>query len=293
MNDKKKPGRPRRFPCKLSSTRAGIQQQPIREENHIELSYDSPLILRRLFALFKSMAVKELRMDFEKNDIHITTVDHFKKTYIRTVIHGSKVNHYYCKEDTTIFITPKNIENVMRILDKSYTSVDFILPAGNTRNVLIIIFKNVIGIDEVREIQLNKSSQFVETISYSTDNYPIKFTLPGSYFKKIIKDINSLTDIFTINKIGNASMTITYQSKDRTILSKHIVNATPELKMTSLIADDDIFAASINVDYIQPLGNALLSDNISIAADTKKNMIFILSVDNDTMSIFISAEIVR
>jgi hypothetical protein len=239
------------------------------------------------------MAVKEICMEFKSNVIDIITTDHLKKSHIKVTIKCDKINHYYCKEPIKSYLNPKNMEKIIQVLDKNYMSIAFVLKTITNRSILNIIFKNDIKIDEYREIDLIQASNNCNDISFSTDNYPIKFVLPGKYFKKIISDISSFSDTLTINKIGSTALTFSYTSKDKTIKSKHIVQSPESIKLISLVSDDDIFSSSIQIDYIKPLSSSLISDYVTISADNHKNMIFRVDVDNKTIEILVNTSTVN
>lgn len=293
LTKKKKPGRPRKKPLKKPLKRNGINTSPLNTDNCIEMIYDMPSVFKRIFTLFKSMAVKEICLEFKEKTIDILTTDHLKKSHIKVIINCEKINHYYCKEPIKSYLNPKNMEKIIQVLDKNYMSIAFVLNTITNRSILNIIFKNEIKIDEYREIDLIQSSNNVFDISFNTDNYPIKFDLPGKYFKKFINDISSFSDTLTINKIGSTPLTFSYTSKDKTVKSKHIVQSPESIKLISLVSDDDIFSSSVQIDYIKPLSSSLLSDYVSIAADTHKNMIFKVGVDNNTVEILVNTNTVK
>lgn len=290
---KKKPGRPRKKPLKKPLKRNGISGSPLNIENCVEMIYDMPSVFKRIFTLFKSMAVKEICMEFKEHTIDILTTDHLKKSHIKVVIKCDKINHYYCKEPIKSYLNPKNMEKIIQVLDKNYMSIAFVLKSITNRSVLNIIFKNDIKIDEFREIDLIQASNTIFDISFDSINYPIKFVLPSKYFKKFINDIGSFSDTLTIDKIGCSSLTFSYTSKDKTVKSKHIVQSPESIELVSLVSDDDIFSSSIQIDYIKPLSSSLLSDYVSIAADTHKNMIFKVDVDNKTIEILVNTNTIK
>jgi len=290
---KKKPGRPRKKPLKIPLKRNGISENPLNKENCVEMIYDMPSVFKRIFTLFKSMAVKEICMEFKEKTIDILTTDHLKKSHIKVVIKCDMINHYYCKEPIKSYLNPKNMEKIIQVLDKNYMSIAFVLKTITNRSILNIIFKNDIKIDEYREIDLIQASNTAYNVSFDSANYPIKFVLPGKYFKKFINDISSFSDTLTINKIGSSSLTFSYTSKDKTVKSKHIVQSPESIKLVSLVSDDDIFSSSVQIDYIKPLSSSLLSDFVSISADTHKNMIFQVDVDNKTIEILVNTNTIK
>jgi hypothetical protein len=290
---KKKPGRPRKKPLKPTLKRTGISDTPINNNNCVEMVYDMPFIFKKVFGLLRSMAVKNVCMEFNKECVNIITTDHLEKSHIKIAIHGDKVNHYYCAEPIKSYLNPKNLDKIIQVLDKNYLSVAIILKTVTNRSILSIIYKNELEIDEYREIELIRPNNSITDISFSFDDYPIKFVLPGKFFKKLIGDIGSFSDIFTINKVGTGPLTFLYTSKDNKIKSRHIVKSPESIKLVALVGKDDIFSSSIHIEYLKPLSSSLLSDHMLIAADTYRNMIFHVAVDNGAIEVYVNTTTVR
>jgi hypothetical protein len=289
---KKKPGRPRKKPLKPSLKCNGISDTPLSTNNHMEMIYGSPIVFKRLFCLFKVMAVKNICIRFDEKSISIITTDHLKKSNVNAVIDCSKINHYYCKEATQCFLNPNTIENVIQILDKKYISIAFILKEISYTSLLNIVYRNDMKIDEYREIELVQPA-VMTPVSFDTLSYPIRFTLPCKYFKKLVTDIGLFSNTLTITKVGVTPLTFTYTSKDKTVKSKHVVHCPENISLVANVADDDIFSASVQIDYIKPLSGALLSESVSIFADSNKNMIFNAVIDDGSVTLMISTCILR
>lgn len=291
--NKKRPGRPRKKPVKKPMKRNGIAGAPLNDDNCVEMIYDAPAVFKRIFALLKSMAVKEICMCFGGESIDILTTDHLKKSNIKVVVRCDKINHYFCREPVRIHLNPKNMEKIIQVLDKNYMSIAFVLKTLTCRSVMSIIFKNDIKIDEYREIDLIQSSNTVYAAAFDDDTYPIKFRLPSKYFKKFVNDIGMFSDTLTITKIGATPLTFSYVSKDKTVKARHIVQSSEAIGLVALVADDDIFSSSVQIDYIKPLSGALISDAVLISADSHRNMIFKIAVDQETIQILVSTSTVK
>ena len=279
---RRRPGRPRKTPVKKQLKRSGISNAPINVENCMEMVYDTPVMFKRIFTLFKAMAVQHICIEFREKTVNILTPDHLKKSYAKINVNCENLNHYYCMEPINSYINPKNLEKIIKVIDNDYTSMTFLLKTISNRSSLHIIFKNSMHIDEYREIELIKPSDNIYDVSFDDLKYPVKFTLPSKYFKKIITDISTFSDSFTITKVGLSPLAITYISKDKTVCARHIVQDSKAISLLANITEDDIFSSSVNIDYIKPLSNSLLSDFISISADNRNNMIFKLAVDRNS-----------
>lgn len=290
---KKRPGRPRTKPLKKTLKREGIFDKPNAEENCVEMVYDMPNILKKIFALFKAMAVKEIKLEFTKKFINIITIDHLRRSRIKVVIDCTKINRYYCAEPIEGYLNPTNMEKIIQVLNKDYITIAFVLKTSTNRSVLNVIYKNDMKIDEYREIDLIQPSVPKYDTTFDDTNYPIKFVLPGKYFKKLISDASVFSNKLTINKVGENPLMFSYLSADKKVKSRYVVKDKEKIKLKSSIGRDDIFSSSIIVDYIKPFSNSLLSSDISISADTHKDIIFKASIDNGTVSVFIGTDTVN
>jgi len=290
---KKKPGRPRKFPVKSSVKKTGISNVPLNAENCIEFVYDSPITLKKVFNLFKSMYITELCIEFKKETLEMTSIDHLKKSFIKVIIHCAHTSFYFCGEIVKIYVNPNNIEKIIQVLDKNYTSIAFVLKTVSSRSILNIIYKNDVEIDEFREIDLIKPNSGFIIPSFSDDGYPIKFTLPCKYFKKLVSDISVFADILTIEKIGNSPLMFIHTSNDKSVKTRHIVQSENSISLTSTLTEEEIFSSSVHIEYIKPLSSSLLSDNIKISADNNKNIIFRSEIDKKTIEVLVNTAIIR
>ena len=290
---KKKPGRPRKFPIKNSIKKTGISTTPLNSENVVEFVYDTPITLKKVFTLFKSMYITELCIEFKKETLEMTTVDHLKKSFIKVIIHGKCTNFYYCGEVIKIYVNPNNIEKIIQVLDKNYTSIAFVLKSTSSRSILNIIYKNDVEIDEFREIDLIKPNSGFIIPSFSDEGYPIKFTLPCKYFKKLVSDTGVFADILTIEKIGKHPLMFIHTSNDKSVKTRHIVQSDKSINLVSTLSDEEIFSSSVHIEYIKPLSSSILSENISISADNNKNIIFKSDIDKKTIEVLVNTSIIR
>lgn len=293
-NVRKRPGRPRKKPIKKPMVRKGISVTPLNSTNCIELIYDDPLTFKKICNLFKSSKSKTIMFKFVKDCLQIYAMDHGEKSNIQTMIHGEKVNHYYCNEELTLYIKPDNLWNVMSVLDKNYNSMAIIIESSTKRSKVTMVYKNSIGIDEVRVIdQIRPTNKISTEISFDVSEYPISFELPSKYFKKLMNDYTgSGSNVWTIEKVGNSNLSFAHTNYDNTVKGRHIIKEESKIKLVSKVAEGDIFSSSIYVDYVKPFSNSLLSEYIQIHADSKKNIIFKLDIDNKTIQVKINTKTV-
>lgn len=288
---KRSVGRPRLLQKVDPLPKLGIVENPQSNDNLIELSYDNVNIFKKIFSLLKLMNVKEINMQFHSNYTKIYGIDHLEKNLINIKIEATKLNHYYCEQPINITLDPKNLDKITQKIDKNYDLFSIILKKNSYRNNLIIILNNkMLSIDESHIINLIENDTdlnqlYNRTVDYNL--YPLKFELPGKYFKKLINDIAIFSDLFTIEKVNNNPLRFIYKNINNTIKGYNICKDHSKLKLESSLTTDDIFSVSIRIDYIKALSNSLLSETVKIYADKENDIIFNLLIDNGVFEIII------
>ena len=290
--EKKKPGRPRKTPLKKALKRNGISLTPLKTSNVMEFIYDIPINFKKIFQLFISLAARHICMEFREKTIDIIACCHLKKTWVKITIDCAKVNHYYCAKPTKVFLNPGTTEKIIKNLNREYTTISWILNRDTDRSSIDIIFKNLIEIDEHRVVNLIQSPDYSCDIKFSDEKYPIKFSLTGKYFKQLIAVSKTFSNQITIKKTGNSPLIFTYSSRDKSATHSHIVRNEKNINLVSTLEDDDIFSASVNIDYIEPLSKSIITNAVKISADNFKDVLFETHLDNKTISIFMSTKIV-
>jgi hypothetical protein len=294
VKKKKRPGRPRKNPIREPKPRNGIVSQPTDASNFMEFLYDKPIIFKKLWQYFKLMAVDKIQIIFRKDEIIMWGEDHHKKSKMRVRIDATKINHYYCKDELDIGMNCRNPELVMTKIDKTYSSLLFLSKVGYVQKDLRAILKNDIEIDESHKIELIGEYQKIEgEHMFLDEDYPIKFELPGRYFKKMISDIRAFSDQITLRQDSyDESLIFEYTTQDKKINSENIVRNNKMIKFTSTIQEEDTFRTSFKIDYVKPISSALLSENITIYAHEQKPLMFIVRMDNDTIELRILTKII-
>lgn len=288
---KRSVGRPRLIQKIDPLPKLGIVNEPQSQDNLIELSYDNVSIFKKLFSLLRLMNVKEINIQFNSNYTKIYGIDHLEKNLINIKIEATKLNHYYCEHPINITLDPKNLDKITQKIDKNYNLFSMILKKNSYRNNLIIILNNkILSIDESHIINLiendgDLNQLYNKSVDYNL--YPLKFELPGKYFKKLINDISIFSELFTIEKINKNPLQFIYKNINNTIKGYNICKDNSKIKLESTLTEDDIFSVSIRIDYIKALSNSLLSEKVKIYADKENDLIFNLLIDNGVFEILI------
>ena len=290
---KNKPGRPRKTPARIPVPRNGIADKPNRDTNVMELIYDNPDAFKRIFGMYKSMAVASIRITFEERRIVFRCVDHYGKSNIQVVIDASKINHYYCEDVFTITLAQKNMERLVRILDKSYITISFVSTIADQHTILNMVYKNDLKIDETYEIDLVDGNGVDEEPDINDTGYQVKFTFPGKFFKKMVNDIGAFTDVLTFDKTCTGPLTYSWLNRDKTLKATHVAKDPTTIKLESNMNTGDIFGTTIVIDYIEKFAGSSLSDFITISADTDKDIIFQSVMDKGVVHVKVKTSTVN
>jgi hypothetical protein len=292
---KRSVGRPRLIQRIDPLPKLGILNNPSNEDNLVELSYDNVSIFKKIFNLLKTMNVKEINIQFNNNYTKIFGIDHLEKNLINIKIDSNKLNHYYCEHPINITLDPKNLDKITQKIDKHYSLFSIILKKKSYRNNIIIILNNkILSIDESHIINLIETNVDYDTFndkSVDYNLYPLKFELTGKYFKKLINDVSTFSEIFTIEKVNDNPLQFIYKNINNTIKGFNICKDSSKIKLQSSLSENDIFSVSVRIDYIKALSNSLLSEKIKIYADSENDLVFNLLIDNGSFEIIIYTSI--
>lgn len=292
MDGRKKPGRPRKYPVKKNVTRNGLCNIALNNTNKIEVVYDSISSFKSIFLLFKSMAVKDLCMEFTSDTLQIYASDHLNKSNVRVVIDCTKINHYFCEEPHKIYLEPTSVERIIQTLDKMHNSINISVKSADRNNTITFVFKNDLKIDECHEVSTIHIEDIIQT-DFTTESYPIKFSIPSKYFKKFINDASCFSDSINITKIGIEPLVFGYSSRDKIVKSRRVVTSGHTIDLVSTIGAEDIFSVCILLEYVKPISTILLSEKINICADTHRNLILSMKSDDGAMSVEVAVGIVN
>jgi hypothetical protein len=294
-NSKRGPGRPCKVPKKNPIPRAGISKQPTGGiDHHIEMIYDKPLILKRIFQFYKQLATIKVQIIFRPTEIIFYSVDHHEKskTYIR--IDANKINHYYCRSELDIGVSSKDVELILNTVDKEYGSIIMISNVQTTQKNITIVLENDICADEIHTVDLiGQYDRCVNESEFLDENYMISFRFPGHFFKKTINDIKTFTDQMSITQEDkNKPLMFEFLTKNKKIHTHHKFKNSSKIGLVSHLQPNDSFRIDIKLDYIKPISSAQISDEICILVDENKKFMTISFIDEDMIEIKTLTEII-
>lgn len=293
-NTKKGPGRPRKTPKKEPIPRKGISKVATNIDDCVELVYDQPVIFKKIFQFFKSIAANQIQILFRKTDIIMYAVDHHAKSKIRIRVDASKLNHYYCSDTLDIGVSTKEMEQLFNKIDRDYLNVIIVSSIHTMQRNISIVFENTMDIDEIHTIELISNYSKMENESAFIDmNYMISFQFPSKFFKKTVTDIKSIAPQLSIIQTDpESSVMFGYLTENKRIQSKHVIKNKDKVKLVSKLTGDNTFRVDVRIEYIKPISSAQIADFISILVDENKALMTESFIDGKTIEIKTLTEIV-
>ncbi len=291
---KRGPGRPCKAPKKDPIPRKGIVKAPLHPDDHIEFIYDKPLLLRKIFQLFKQLAVAQIQIIFRQNEILFYSQDHHKKTDCRVKIDTRKINLYYCKSELEVGVSAKDIECILNTVNKEYSSIIITSNVNNTQKNIIINLENSLQADEIHTIELVGSYKHMENEREFIDgDYAIELKFPWSTFKKTICDIKTMTSQMSITQMDrNKPLSFEFLKSNKKVSTKHVYKNSSTIELKSKVKEDTGFRVDIKVDYLKPIASSQITDHIIILVDENKKIMTCSYLDNHTIEIRTLTEII-
>lgn len=286
---KRGPGRPKKVVEKKVIPREGIVDSPrVMEINPnlqhiIEAYYDQPMVVKKIFNLFKTESSTDIIISFRKDRIVFMAEDFKKKSYILSEILGSEINRYYIEEPFKVGLKPADTQKAMNTINKDYASIMIWSNQLEKGDKLHFSLHND-KYDDVtdHEVNLHKPVEFKDNIDDLLSReakYPIKFEMDARYFKKKIVDACALADEMTIEKDGDMPLTLTYPYTTKAGRARNPFRSSKKIKLQTTVGPEDRFRTSFYLNYVKPLAGALISDYIQISAHKSERLIFTAHLD--------------
>jgi hypothetical protein len=296
VNIKKKPGpgRPRKKPLRPAAPRNGISATAKKDDNCMEFVYSQPVIFKKVFSLFKSSGSSELNIIFDMTEVRVLATDHPQKSDILIIFNASMLTHYYCAARMLITVKAEEIDDIIQVIDKDSTIVNMIVKKTNARSSFIILLQNEMELDLDFDVKLISStiehSFHLSDFDWST--HAIGFEMISKDFKKLISNIERMSDAVTIKKVGATGMlTFSYWNDLKTVKANIVARKPENIKLKSSVAGDDIFLTTAKIVYIKPYSSAVLAEQITVHVDGTKKMLLVSELDDKCITVKVAVTI--
>lgn len=287
---KKGPGRPRKIPALPKIPRLGIVDKALHNKNMMEMQYDSPQSIKKIFALLKSMNCKNIYFTFHSKGILIQTIDHLEKSTISIQCNGQRFNRYYCEKIYIVKFDQTILSSLFDQLTTNIHELKIISKKNQKESSIFVMFVNrVLESPSIYEIPVVFVDKVPESINKKNIKYPLRFTLSSREFKTIVKNMERCkAEKFLIQKDGKKDLRITHSRKNKnvsTIGFRQQFKNPDKIQLHSNLSDREIFSAPISVKFIKKFANSTLADNVTIHAHAKEPTLFVSELDIDDTEI--------
>lgn len=284
----RKPGRPKKNASRANLPRGGIVPFPSDPELVIELKYENPMMFKKIFTLFKNASAGDVTIVFDREMITLYAIDHLEKNNYRVKIYGARMHSYYCESRLAMNISMVEFKKPFLNLTTDYTCIEFLVRKLTRTSRLTVVFWN----EQLKErsqytIDFNDNTRIddriEETLAEEPD-YPISFTLPTRTLKRKISDYKMLCTILRFEKSGSGPLSFVYSFNNHRGSCHSDFKEPDAIALQSTIAEGDIFAVSVKIDYLSIAAHSPLSETVRIATHQREPIIctFLLDEDEDT-----------
>lgn len=278
---KRKPGRPCKQVKKPLMPRNGITKFPTNPEHFIEMVYDKPMILKKIFQFFKQLATTKVQIIFKPTEIILYCVDHLEKSMVYVKLDAKRLNHYYCQEELDVGMSCKDIELIFNTIDKEYTSIVILSNQATMQRNIMFVLENDIQADETHIVDLISQYSRCKENEFLDIDYMIKFKFSGHVFKKTINDIKTMSNQLSIRQEDEGhNLLFEYFTKNKKTHSQHKFKNSSKIQLDSKLKRGDSFRVDIKIDYIKPISSAQIADEINILVDENKKFMTISIIDD-------------
>lgn len=276
---KKRPGRPRKKVVAAPVEIKGIVNAPTENNNLVEMVYQNPTILKKIFNILKGYNCDDTIIDFEPNSIRMTAKSFDGKTTIFPIFTCKLLNHYYCREPRRICVKRSRLSDLFKSIDKYPCKVTWLLKEEMQKSVLYVIIRNFsLNNEKQHEVELTEKFNAEVPVMPDDSKYPLKFTLPSKDFKQEITDIMQVSESFTIQKRSDDPLEFTYDVP-KEVNTVNVWRDATTIALQTDIEPGDVVAATIMNAYIKAFSNANLGTHVRIAVDKYLPMSFTTELD--------------
>jgi intracellular sulfur oxidation DsrE/DsrF family protein len=295
---KKKVGRPKKTILRRDIVHEGIVSVPCNLQSasdeklvySMRLLYENPGMFKNIFNLLKSMGSDRASIRFEQTQVKIFTTDSKGDSRIYIVIHGDKMNSYYCERTLDLEFSVENPRKKLQSLQREITEIELIATRKWEKEHFEIVLRNEttsmrnesrikVDLPEIEDCWTE-----VEEDLAKEKRYPIKFEMMFKAFKQTVNNIfNHLGNAgkFTIEKTGLEELRFHFPYEDGLGHDNNTFEDAGKINLISTVEDGEPFAAPVYVERVKLLAGTLISDIISISVDEHDDLIFTMFLDQE------------
>jgi len=293
---KKKVGRPKKTIPRRDIVHEGVVDVPCNLHTasddklvySMRLLYENPGMFKSIFNLLKSMGSDRVSVRFEKTKVKMYTTDSKKNSRIYIVIHGDKMNSYYCEKTLDLEFSVENPRKKLQSLQREITEIELTTTRKwETEHFYITLRNETTSMRNESKTKVDLPGEEdcwtpVEDDLSKERWYPIKFEMSFKAFKQTINNIFlhlGNDGKFTIEKTGLENLRFHFPYEDSLGDDDSIFEDHGKINLISSVEDGEPFAAPVLVERVKLLAGTLISDTIGISVDERDDLIFTMMLD--------------
>ena len=285
---KKRPGRPCKTPVAQQIPFHGISPTPNNPENKLELVSSSPSNFKVMFNYFKIRSVKELHLRCDHVGLTFFAKNHDNTSKIIGYVYGQYMNWYYCAEEFWVDIDTKNIEGIFSAIDKTCHKITIVQAIDDPQKLTFVLRNSILEKDNTYVVDLNifpKDEELIATEECLTpegmSKYKICFTLPSKDFKKSICDISDYSETFSIEKIQDRPLCLTWMKHN--VQGVESYKCDEKIKFRSTLDPEDIFKITVKTSNIKAMTTSSFTNDVNICCRADGDILLRLNIDEKSI----------
>ena len=281
---KRPPGRPKLDKKIVIGPILGVCSEPANPDNDVEMRYSGPAVFKKIFTLFNSNFVENIIMVFEKEEVFLFAVSHSTDCIFRIVINCRNINRYYCRERLQLQMSRANLGLIINKLDSNfYTSIVFSIPKYDSphevKNMVISLSNTKLNSVSDHSLNLEYIVDAGIVDDWSTDNYRLSFKFEKDDFKKIITDIDVISNKFIIEKVAGDSPLVIKYTKSCNVIEVNESYDPQTINLQSKMEKMEIIAATVKIVNIKSISNAQIG-LVNLFVDNERKILLKIDLDN-------------
>jgi hypothetical protein len=300
-----RPGRPPKDQSSNLVILGGIVARPDKPNHIMELEYENPASLKKVFSMIYSCNKKAIYFTYTKDKVIISCKDHHGKLIIDVTIHGSNAMRYYCKEDFTVSIEALHLDSLSNIIKKNFGKIILYMKENEELPKLYICLHEAqIESNDSKSILTNKATVPMDLLTPLANEYEVSFKLDAAHFKKRLTTYSKdKQDLCKVYYRGDKAKSIKFQYENAGGVlgekTEYCNDKTIELKAVDGTSE---VSASFKLDYFRSIFNTVVAPDFRMYLSKKHGIClrFILdvvpferlkaSVTNDSIIVRVFAE---
>jgi hypothetical protein len=289
--EKKRVGRPRKNPPRRKYSIHGISPAPRFREDVVEYSNSEPIDFKKLWGFLKNMRVGETEMMFRHNSINIYGNGHTDQNSVYIILRGDKAIHYYCKSPFKIGLSRLTVGPYMSTINNKTEKLDIVSKSGHEQKTIRFVMETQLGLVDDNKINVttnyNILTQEQEAMFCDDENYKIKFVMPWKDFKQKINNIKTVGASDFTFKMDHPDdhLTIEYKNKNKDGSTDSMFVNNKKIQLESKLKGDNSFRVRIQLQDIESISTALLSDTVQICLDERRDVLLISQMSDNAIEV--------